>query len=133
MSQENVEIVRRMYEALNHRDVATMISLLSPKAVYFPRAEDATASPYRGAAKAGEFLSTLHLAGEFHVEPEEIQAVGARVLVKFIQRLRPRGASSGAVIEERRFNVWVLHDGLIVEGRVFAREREALDAVGLPE
>jgi ketosteroid isomerase-like protein len=132
MSGENVEIVRRMYEAINHRDVATIVSLLSPEAVYFPRAEDATASPYRGATMADEFLSTVNFAGEFRVEPEEIQAVGDSVLVKFTQTLRPRGAS-GAAIEERRFNVWVLHDGLIVEGRVFSRESDALEAVGLRE
>ncbi len=97
-----------------------------------PRPEDATAGAYRGREYGvARLLDTLNLAGDYQAVAHEIREVGDQVLVRFVQTLRPHG--SRGTIRTLRFNLWTLRDGVIVEGRVFSTEEEALQAVGLRE
>jgi ketosteroid isomerase-like protein len=134
MSQVNVEIVRRFYEAFNHGDiVGAFTEFLAPDIVYFEReAYLDTPAVVRGrqaCVKAmSDFASTFE---EFRADIEEIADAGDWVTT--LTHWRGSGAGSGASVDLREVIGWRFQDGLVIEGRVFASWEEGLETVGLSE
>jgi ketosteroid isomerase-like protein len=48
MSQENVEVARRLHELLNRGDLEGMAALLAPDIVCFPASDQPESKPFRG-------------------------------------------------------------------------------------
>jgi ketosteroid isomerase-like protein len=131
MSQENVEMVRSIYEAINRRDwdaafrnEAPDFELTTPPG---PRA-----GTYRGREECQGYLEGWITAFEaMTVEPEEIFERGDEVVVFVRVGAQPKGTS--AEIEIRNGHVWTIRDGMVVSMRLFAKPEEALEAAGLRE
>jgi ketosteroid isomerase-like protein len=108
MSQENVEIVRRMYDAFNRGDPAAA-EYLHPEAEMHQLSEVPDAQSYYGRE---EFVRGLGvwLSGweEFRFEPEEMTQVGDHVVMQV--RLWGRGRGSGVETTMRWFHVWTIRD-----------------------
>ena len=128
MSQENVEIVRRAYEALNagHPDY----SIFHPALIYHPRADERDPSAHVG-RDAFERLLDGFLESFRDLRFDVLKAIDAGDRVIASTMMHRRGAASGASVEDAYVNVYRLRDGLVVEGWEYRTEPEALKAAGL--
>ncbi len=130
MSQENVEIVRRGYEAFNRGDFDAAMALSRPD-VEFIRA--GIESSLKGREEIRTWMEPDAFA-EQRIEPLELWANGDRVLVR--QEMFARGAGSGIELATGSWAVWTLDgEGFIARGEMFMvdQEAEALEAAGLEE
>ncbi len=143
MSQENVEIVRRLWdlvvEGYDQRNPAAAYNsafdqgLLAPTSTFTPASEVPGAEMYVGREGFSEFLRAW--TGEFvdlKIWPEKIIDAGDDRVVVII-RQSARGRGSGAPVELRFVSVNTLRDGQIVDRRHYLDVDEALEAVGLSE
>jgi uncharacterized protein len=132
MSQENIELVRRRFDAFNRGDLAAMIELTDPDAVWWDRADDPWAgAPHRGRDACFQHLAEILEDADLHAQPQEFIDAGDRVVVGV--RLVGRGRTSGVAFEEHEFHVFTLRGGKVTETREYRRRTEALEAVGLSE
>jgi|SRR6476660_1197431 len=130
MSQENVEIVRRMVEAFNAGEPD--MSIYHPALVYHPRADEPDPSPHVG-REAFEQLAFGFLESFPGVEFDVEELIDADDVVVASTVIRGRGSASGADVTDTYVFVYKLRDGLIVEGWECRTRQEALKAVGLEE
>jgi ketosteroid isomerase-like protein len=136
MSRENVEIVRRGYEAMNSGDIKTALSMFDPD-VEVHLAEDAGTvmgldfeRTYRGVEGFLSFLAQLSEAWEeFRWEPEEFADAGENVVV-FI-RMKAKGRASGIEIEQPMAHLCAVRDGRLVRHETFWERSAALEAAGI--
>jgi ketosteroid isomerase-like protein len=134
MSQENVETVRRVYEAFDREGLDAAFEHLHPDFEYdLSAAIGPYAGIYSGRETVRKMLEDFFSAWEYmHVEPEDfIEADGDRVLVP--THARARGKGSGVDIEARPTAIWTVLDGKIVRGAVYNDRADALEAAGLSE
>jgi ketosteroid isomerase-like protein len=130
MSQENVEIVRSGYEALNagQPDYA----LFHPALIYHPRADEPNPSAHVGRDAFERLLDGfLESFSDLRFDVLELIDIGDRVIASTM--MHGRGAASGASVEDAYVVVYRMQDGLVVEGWEYRTEQEALKAVGLEE
>ncbi|MBA2763798.1 MAG: nuclear transport factor 2 family protein [Thermoleophilaceae bacterium] len=131
MSQENVEIVRRMYEAFADGDAAAALGFIDPKIVM-----DAT---HRVDGHIGHGLEEMVAIlaewfgtwEEWRQDVEEIRDLGDRVLV--ISTQQGIGVRSGIEWQNRFAMIYELEGGTITRWTIYDDLREALEAVGLSE
>jgi ketosteroid isomerase-like protein len=142
MSQENVEIVRQVYEALSHRDTDAVVALYDPEVEFHFSPEtiaivqpDRFAGPrvYRGHAGLREFDSELREAfTDFETKCEELIDAGEHVVS--VSRYRGRGRGSGVEVEgPGQFGVWTIRGSKVVCVLWFSSREAALEAAGLSE
>ena len=134
MSQENVETVRRAYEAFSRAGLDALIEHFHANAEY-----DATAAigpyagMYYGRAAIRSFLADYLESWEYvRMEPEDFIEAGEDHVVVLL-RLHMRGKGSGVAVEAQTINVWTVRDGKAVRIAVYNDRAEALEAVGLSE
>jgi uncharacterized protein len=130
MSQENVEIVRAIYDEWMHGEMAL---------ARFDRDISMFESPtLPGAASAIGIDAVRHYMESFAnywdkicFEPQEYVEAGDQVVV--VARLVGRGKSSGVDVTRTWAYVWTLRGGKALRLDGFADRAEALKAVGLEE
>jgi ketosteroid isomerase-like protein len=132
MSQENVEIVRRAYEAFNRGQVDGFLAAMHPD-VQLVMSPAFPGPPVRhGHAGIRAFGDELNdVFDDYRLLPQSFREAAEKVLVavRISGRSRATGIESGADI----FQVWTMRDGKATELRDFGSREEALDAVGLRE
>jgi ketosteroid isomerase-like protein len=130
MSQENVEVVRRMYEAFNRGEYARARELLHPEAELHQQPEAPDTDSYYGRDE-WERGFTLWLSewDEPRFEPQEITGISQYVIMRV--RVSGRGKSSGIETPTDLFHAWTLRDGKPQRCFVRSTRDEALKAVGL--
>ena len=132
MSRENVEIVRRTFEAYERGDIAAMLAdahldLITHRAT-MPMAD--TYHGHEGFLQA--FIDWIEDFEEFSVTAEEfIDASDTQVLVYV--RERALGSGSNVPVEIDRWFVYTLDGGKVVRLDMYVDEAQALEAVGLSE
>jgi ketosteroid isomerase-like protein len=132
MSQENMELVRQRFEAFNRGDLAAIVELTDPAAVWWDRADDPWAgAPHRGRDACVQHLAEILEDAELEAQPQELIDAGHSVVVGV--RLVGRGRTSGVAFEEHEFHVFTLRDGKVTETREYRHRAEALEAAGLSE
>ena len=129
MSQENVEIVRRSFEAFDAGAYEAALEAFAPDIEYdlshFP-----DGGVYRGHDGVREaFRIWLGTWEDYRQERDELVDAGDEVIVPV--REYGRGKGSGLALERPTFGVWKLRDGKVVRIRFFSTMAEALEAVGL--
>ena len=131
MSTGNAEVVRRLYAAMDDRDIATIMELAHPDAEWIPDPRVGE-GPVRGREKViAFFLDRAEMFGEVRTELERLWERDDQVLA-FIQ-VAGEGRASGAGFDVRIAHLWTLRDGVLVRGQGFGNRREALEAIGLTE
>jgi ketosteroid isomerase-like protein len=133
VSQENVEIVRRGYEALNSRDFSRMPEFLDPDVeidVSRNVINPSTSEGHEGFERT--VRATDDVWDDFHTEPQEFIDAGDRVVVAV--KLSGKGRGSGVVTEMQVFNVVTLRGGKVIRivGGIPTRA-EAFELAGLSE
>ena len=130
MSQGNVEIVRRMYDAFHARDVAALAYFDGDVVVDASHRVDGRVG--RGHDELltilGEWMTTWD---DWREEIEEIREAGDRVLVVSTQR--GRGKGSGVAWEGRFWMLYEFEAGKITRWTIFDDREEAHEAAGLRE
>jgi ketosteroid isomerase-like protein len=131
MSQENVEIVRRVYDALNRGDLdAAFHDAHRDIEITFKRGPLAGTHRGREAPEAA-FRDVRAAFDDWHIEPSELLPSQDQVVAVVKNRVRPKGTE--AVIETRNGHVWTIRGGKIRSLEGFPSADDALEAVGLRE
>jgi ketosteroid isomerase-like protein len=129
MSQDNVEIVRRLYRALNARDFETIAELAHQDAEWIPDWRVGE-GPVRGVENVIRFFTEQgEMLAEVRVEPEHFWETGNKVVV-FVHATG-RGRASDAPFDIRIAHLWTLKGGVVVRGEGFADRDEGLKVAGL--
>jgi ketosteroid isomerase-like protein len=135
MSEENVELVRRVYAALTRGDGDTLHALAAPELVVDFSRRLVEPVVVRGRDEAlASFLSQAREAWDDWPawEPQELIDADDKV-VAFI-RTSARGKGSGVEVEAYVWNLWTFRDGKAVEFEYFGDDQAAaLKAAGLRE
>lgn len=140
MSQENVELVSRMYrpaEAMSRDDLLAALPELiqhvaDPEIEWIEapgRVDRRTYRGYEGVRQA--FHHWLDGFDRYSFELEQIVDCGDDVLV--VAREEGRGATSGVTVSARSYQLFTVRDGKVVRFRGFADEASAREAAGLSE
>jgi ketosteroid isomerase-like protein len=127
MSQQNVEIVRRAFEALTSAGLDAYVDHWSDDVEWATM----RASWYGKQAGRAYLQELLDLFDDFTAEPIEfIDAAGERVVLYL--RYRGRSKLSGMAVPPEYFAmVLQIRDGKIARGVEYGTREEALEAVGL--
>jgi ketosteroid isomerase-like protein len=134
MSQENVEIVRSVYAALNRGDRERAIELAHPEVVLDATRNVFNPKTYIGKDGLRQWLTDMDDVWEgIHSEQNEFIDAGDRVVV--IYRLVGKGKGSGVeVVGAPNAAVLTVRDGLVIRSEIgYTSRREALEAAGSPE
>ena len=133
MSEENVEAVRRAYEAFNRGDREEWLATLDPNVeLVFPFFELEGQGPAHGHAGAEKMWDTWRATfSNASFEVDTIRDLGDTMFIAL--RVRGSGVGSEVPIEQRSWHVVTVHEGRAIRIRAFLREAEALKAAGLSE
>ena len=131
MSQENVEIVRALYDELAKGNHTPFRDRLDPQTVRWLRADDPEPGPYRGRGAALEWIVQPEGFADVHTEARSVIDAGECVVA--CVRTKGRGAVSGVPYDVEGAILHRFEGGRIVEMREYAEPAEALEAVGLRE
>ena len=128
MSDDNVQIVRRLYEGVNANDLPRDLLTGDCELKNATTAvTDATYVGYEGALKWRRDM--FDVVEDARFELDEVVATGPNHVV-VANSFVGRGASSGVPVDMRWTSVFWIQDGKIVRAAGFNTRREALEAVG---
>jgi ketosteroid isomerase-like protein len=132
MSQENVETLRRAYDAYNRGDLDAAVADISRDSEYVPIG----AIPgFRDALPGPEgykrILAWLRETFDDARVDAELTDAGDQVLASLT--VRGRGKQSGLETTREFWQVWTFRDGKAVRGQGFTSKAAALEAAGLRE
>ncbi len=133
MSQENVEIVRRSFDAIGSNDVDALLSLYDPAVEFLPlTGTQVESGGYRGHQGVRDYFAEVgEVWDELRPYAERMQTVGDLVVV--VGGCAVRGRGSGVVSDSPLAWVIKVRDGKITSHRGFRTADEALEAAGLSE
>src|ERR1700675_2659307 len=122
MSQANVELIRRAYEAVNAGQ--PVYSAFHPALIYHPRADEPDPSAHVGRDAFERLLDGfLESFRDLRFDVLELIDVGERVIASTL--MHGRGAASGASVDDAYVFVYKLRDALVVEGGGHRTEERA--------
>jgi uncharacterized protein len=134
MSRENVEIVRRMFEAFQRQEWGQAVELVDPDIELHGTAagltEGSVAHGLEGIRQVFE-QDDAEAWDESRLEPEEFIDAGDRVVVLLHEFRRGRG--SGVEIESYTAALFEIRDGHVIRVQGYMDRQAALEAVGLRE
>src|SRR5687767_462501 len=135
MGQENVEVVRRLYDAAARRDNEAVYAIYHPEIVWDASRTQRggmTGQIVRGHSALKGWLREWYGAWEnIQDDLEELRDTGPEVISVMTQRGSGRG--SGVEVADRLATIWAVCDGRIVRATWFPTLGEALEAAGLSE
>jgi ketosteroid isomerase-like protein len=130
MSEENVELVRSMYDAFYGADVKGALACFDPDVVV----DASKGRPDIGIGQGREQVRRMVTSwvgtwAEWREEIKEMRDLGSRVLVLTVQH--GRGKGSGAEVEASWAVLYEVHGGKITRMALYRESAEALEAAGL--
>lgn len=125
MSRENVDLVRRIYDAWDRQEsardfISEDVEYVNPSYAVEPGTRTGRAS----------FRAVRDTYEDFALAVERLVDAGGDEVVALV-RYTGTGRVSGVPIEGEQGYVWTVRDGLAVRFRWFQSHREALEAAGL--
>jgi len=134
MSQENVEVVRRLREALNARDLDRYYcEFFDPDVEWRTSVEDPDAAIHRGLQAYKRYVEQwIENFDGLHADVEEYIDVGDDRVFTWC-RYTGRGRTSGAPADWYLAIIFTIRDGKVVRGEEYFDRNEALEAAGLSE
>jgi ketosteroid isomerase-like protein len=133
MSEENVEIVQRAFDAIRRRDIEALLALYDADIEFLPLTGTRVESGgYAGHAGVRSYFEEVaEVWEEMRPYADTTRPVGDHVLV--MGGCAVRGIGSGALSDDPMAWVITLDDGKIVRHRGYRSADEALEALKLPE
>jgi ketosteroid isomerase-like protein len=136
MSVDNVETVRRVYDAAARHDAKGVLALYDPE-VEWDMSRGAWGDLEGGGIHHGHeglrswFRKQYEVWEEWEDNPDELIDAGEHVVA--LVTSRSRGRTSGVEVESQHAAVWTLRAGKVVRVTWFPTREEALTAAGMPE
>jgi ketosteroid isomerase-like protein len=134
MSQENVELVRRAFDAFNRKEFRRALEATEDG---FEMDWSNSIGPLKGVYKGREEVlglweSFLDAWDDVRWEPREIIELdhGHVIVVNYV---RMRGGGSGAEVEATGVQLWTIHNGKGRSVKLFQSKAEALEAAASSE
>jgi ketosteroid isomerase-like protein len=128
VSRENIEVIRRAYDAFARGDYEAGLSYYDPGVEFSQPADEPGGGTYHGVEGVVEaFTKWLAPWDDYRVDLDELTDHGEDVLAR--TRHHMRGKASGIEVEKLIFQLWTLRDGSIVRVQMFYDETEALAAI----
>jgi ketosteroid isomerase-like protein len=132
MSQENVEIVRRMYEAWAAGDFRAGAEDLDQHVMFVVRPDFAEWGVFVGPSGVTDFMRRfLEQWQQLTIEAHDLQAVGDTVLARVVQH--GKGRASGIEGDDHYWMLFTFRAEKIVRLETVRDRGEALEAAGLKE
>jgi ketosteroid isomerase-like protein len=131
MSDDNVEVIRRTFEAIRCRDIDSLIRLYEPDAQFRPLTGTLVESGgYRGHDGIRAYFEEVDTVWDQMLpHADDMRANGDLVVV--IGGCMVRGRESGAETDTAMAWVFRVRDGRIASHQAFFEADEALEAAGL--
>ena len=130
MSQENVEAVSSVYEAISRDDWDAVGEVAEPDFELVPPSQSPSSAPLRGVEEARAWFNDQEeMVGDLSIEVEQLIEAEALIVALIRLRIRPHGAN--ADLELRIAHLWTLRDGSVIRCEVFPERENALEAAGL--
>ena len=132
MAQDNVELVRRIIELFNRKDIARVLDAVADD---FELDWSNSIGPLKGVYKGREgalelWESFLDAWDEIRWDPQEIIEVDeARVIL--VSHVRMRGGGSGVDVEATAAQLWTITEGKGRSVKLYQSKAEALAAAQL--
>jgi ketosteroid isomerase-like protein len=131
MSRENVELVRRVYDALNRRDLDGFLSLMTDDVETGSRLVAVEGGFHGHDGVRRWWRSLLDNFPDLETEVIDVRDRGDLILGEC--RVRAHGAGSQTPVENQQWQVVRVREGKVSYWQTFLSEAEALEAVGLRE
>jgi ketosteroid isomerase-like protein len=135
MSAHNVELVRRLFDAIARRDTANVLSFYDPDVEWdASRAAPGEAfivGTYRGHDGLRRYFREWYEAWA-NIEYAVEELIDADEQVISVVTNRGRGRASGAAVDWMQYAVWTFREGKIVRVEWFPARAEALAALAGP-
>jgi ketosteroid isomerase-like protein len=129
MSAQNVEAVRRAWEAFNRGDPETFFADTAAEVEFAEDPAFPEAAVFRGREEIVRYLAGFQEAmAEHRFEVEELRDCGDRVLA--LVHETARGTTSGADVDQRPAFLFEFRNGMIGRVRAYLDRAEGLAAVG---
>jgi ketosteroid isomerase-like protein len=128
MSDENVEVIRALYERWNRNDLMVFAEVLHSDAEFVnpPDAiEPGTRTGYRGFAAVGQTMSETFSSSSHDVL--ELHASGPHVIASVIFRAEGR---SGVSAQQPEVHVWTFQGEKVSRFAWFRSKEQAVKAIG---
>jgi uncharacterized protein len=127
MSQENVDLVQRLYDAWARNEFPGPVELLDPDIEYVNPEGAIEPGIRRGLAAFSRAVESVFDGWQtWQMEPEQLKAFGDQVAV--VVGYRARGLGSGLEVEGRESALWTLRDGKVTRYEWFHEPDDALRA-----
>jgi ketosteroid isomerase-like protein len=133
MSDPNVAVARKTFQAICSRDIDGLLELYDPDIEFLPLTGTRIESGgYAGHAGVRDYFTEVDEVWE-EMQPyaDDLRTVGDDVVI--LGGCAVRGRGSGARSDNPMAWVLTLRDGKVIRHRGFATREEALEAVGLAE
>src|SRR5215212_5543066 len=130
MSQENVGLAHQVIDAVERRDLKSLIELTDSEVEWRSAFVVTGGGVYRGHAGLREYVKDMNDAWEI-VRLDVDHEIGVGNIVVFVGRIHYRGKGSGVEAESQSGYMLKFHDGRVVTFRPFQEPESALEAVGL--
>jgi len=132
MSQQNVEIAKRVVAALNQRDIDFFMQATTSDFEWFPALSAVEGEVFRGREGIDTYWGRLDEAWEdYRLVADEYRDLGDTVLI--LGRMVGRGRGSGVPVETPMGTLGDYRDGKCSRIRAYLDHGEALRAAGLAE
>ena len=133
MSQENIEIIRRCFEALNRGDREAAKQFADPYCELRTRTGDVAGRAYHGPEGVEQWFADVEESwARIHQIPVRfIEVDDERSIV--VVRFQATGRGSGAEVDQETAPIWSIRAGLVTRIETHATLAEALQAAGMSE
>jgi ketosteroid isomerase-like protein len=132
LSRENLDVVRRSFQAFNARDVNELVSLSTPDCEWLPFRAQLEGIVYRGHDGIRRFVSDVDDDWQgYQIEPVEFHERGDRVAV--VGQVRAVGRGSSVSIDSMAGFVFELHRARIARITSHSNSDAAVAALGPAE
>ena len=131
MSQENVELARRVHEGWARGDFGVGTDLLAPDFEWHQFRQAVEPGTRRGAEVGGALRKIFEVYEDMRVDADEFIDAGDKVVV--VGRSRATARGSGLKVDDPVSLVWTVRNGQFLRVEFFRDRRDALEAAGLSE
>jgi ketosteroid isomerase-like protein len=131
VSDQNVQIARRTFDAIRARDIDGLVELYDPDIEFEPLTGiQVEIGGYRGHAGVRRYFEEITQVWDVMLpHADDVRAVDDQVVI--LGGCAVRGRGSGAISDNPMAWVLTFRDGKVLRHRAYRSREEALDAVGL--
>ena len=132
MSEENVEVVRRVYDAFDRRDLETIAEIISDDFELDISAHPIPDFPNTGVGRDHMFrFFATYLSGFSEYELTVTELLQADDVV--VALVHDKAKLGDATVERDLAHIWTIDGGRVVRFQAFTTHEAALEAAGLRE